>query len=94
MEVIRYVPHLEWRLRVRRISWELPERIYRQADAHYYDTATGHGIAVKRVRYRGKWRELVVVYDATARDVELVTIHPLRPEQKQTRLESGRWKPR
>jgi len=80
-------------LQIRRIPRQIPARIYREADERFLDSATHHEIAVKRVVFKGKPREMMVVYDRIGRLIELVTIHPLRPEQKQTRIASGRWKP-
>lgn len=91
MESLRYVPHLELRLRIRRIPWKLPERIYREAEERFHDSVTGHEIAVKRLVYGRRLREVMVAYDRRAGIVELVTIHPLRPGQKQARIQSGRW---
>ena len=71
----------------------MPAAIYREADERFLDTATDYEIAVKRVVFKGTQREMMVVYDRVGRLVELVTIHPLRPGQKQTRIASGRWKP-
>ena len=93
MEVVRYVSHLEWRLRLRRIPRTLPERVYREADERFYDVITGHEIAVKRLTYRRKRRDMMVAYDRGPGVVELVTIHPLQPAQKQLRIRHGRWKP-
>ena len=91
METIRYVQHLEWRIRIRRIPRTLPERIYREAEERFHDTVTGHDVAVKSVKYAGRTRQMLVVYDRMGEAVELVTAHPLRPEQKAARLQSGRW---
>mgnify|MGYP001565458841 CR=1 FL=1 len=78
--------------RIRRIPWKLPERVYREAEERFDDAITGHEIAVKRVRYRGRLREVMVAADRRLGIVELITIHPLKPGQKQARVQSGRWK--
>ena len=88
---MRYVPHLEHRLQIRRIPRELPERVYRNAEERFYDLMTDHEVAIMHVRYRRKLREIMVAYDRHADRVELVTIHPLQPGQKRARVESGRW---
>ena len=92
VETLRYAAHLEWRLRIRRVARQLPARVYRKAEERFSDTVTGHEIAIARLPYRGKVREVMVAYDRVSEGVELVTIHPLRPEQKQSRVHSGRWK--
>jgi len=50
---VRYSDHLEDRLVLRRIDRDLPERIIREADRNFTDTATGYRIAVATVEYRG-----------------------------------------
>jgi len=88
------VPHLEWRLRMRRIARRLPAQIYRNATECFYDTETGYDIAVAESVYRGTLRELMVAYDRVGERVDLVTIHPLRPGQKEARIRGGRWRRR
>lgn len=89
---IVYTAHLEFRLKIRNIPHELPRKIYQEAKEHYYDTMTGHSIAVSKDSFEGKARELAVTYDKKQYAAELITIHPIRPYQKHSRITSGRWK--
>jgi hypothetical protein len=89
---IIYTSHLEFRLKTRNIPYDLPRRVFEQAEAHYYDNLTRHYIAIHRVRFQGKLREMALTYDKGGNVVEMITIHPIRPRQKQNRIGSGRWK--
>jgi precorrin-6B methylase 2 len=48
-------------------------------------------IAVGNAKHKGKVREFAVAYERTKEEIKLITIHPLKPHQKQHRIESGRW---
>ena len=91
MEII-YTSHLELRLNIRNIPYNIPRKIFREANEHYYDTLTKHYIALHQVRLEGKNREMVLVYDRKDDLVEIITIHPIKPYQKHSRISSGRWK--
>ena len=41
---ITYTSHLEFRLRTRNISYDLPRKVFMQAKEHYYDNSTKHFI--------------------------------------------------
>lgn len=89
---IYYTPHLRFRLKLRNIPYELPKRVYKQAKEHYYDSQTGHNIALSRVKFKDKIKEFAVTYDKIGDRIEIVTIHPLKTYQKQARLKSERWR--
>jgi len=57
----------------------------------YYDTATGHKIAVGRLDYSGSKREMMIAYDEFEDRIEIVTVHPLKWMQKQHRIKTKRW---
>ena len=90
---IKYTAHLNLRLKVRQIPYELPREILEAAREFYHDTLTGHYVAVHPIRYKGKLREMAIVYDKRNYFVEIVTIHPIQAFQKNKRIESGRWIP-
>ncbi len=52
---------------------------------------TGHMIAVKHVRLRGRAQLLMIAYDTTQHGIEIVTIHPISKEQERSRAKGGRW---
>jgi hypothetical protein len=45
---IKYSSHIETRLALRKIEYDLPKRIYESAEEKFIDTETGHTIAVMR----------------------------------------------
>jgi len=51
--------HLKLRLKVRKIPKDLPEKIYREAEARYFDNQTLYKIAVLTAKYAGKERKMV-----------------------------------
>lgn len=89
---IVYTNHLKFRLRIREIPYGLPEKIFNQTKEHYYDKIAKHNVAIDSVELKGKIREMAVIYDELADRVEIITVHPLKPYQKISRVKSGRWK--
>ena len=43
---IKYSKHIETRIALRKIEYDLPKRIYENAKERFTDTETGHTIAV------------------------------------------------
>jgi len=91
MKEITYSPHLEFRLKLRQIPRSLPLRIYQTSKEKYYDRVTNKRVAVQKVKFKGKLREMVVIYEGAKDRVIIVTIHPLKVLQKLHRINSGRW---
>lgn len=89
---IVYTSHLEFRLKIRNIPFDLPRRVFRQAKEHYYDNLTEHYVAIHQVEFGGKIRDMALTYDRKKGLVEIITIHPIKQYQKFTRINSGRWK--
>lgn len=89
---IKYSKHIETRLALRKIEYDLPQRIYENAEERFMDAETGHIIAVKKVIIYGKERDVMVAYEHKDADVKLLTIHPLKEGQKENRIQSGRWR--
>lgn len=90
---IQYADHLHFRLALRRIPEQLPRRIYYRAKERFFDMATHHRIAVARARYAGKIRDMAVSFEENEETVTLITIHPLKAQQKTNRINSRRWVP-
>ena len=88
---IIYTAHLKYRIEKRRISPDIPKRIYQHSDEKYYDTATAHKVAVFRLDYSGSEREMMIAYDEFEDRIEIVTVHPLKWMQKQQRIKTKRW---
>ena len=90
---IVYADHLRLRLALREIPERLPRRLYLRAKEQFFDTNTQHRVAVARARYAGKLREMAVSFDDDGRTVTLITIHPLKEQQKANRINTQRWIP-
>ena len=91
MKRIFYTPHLTLRLRFREIPYSLPKRIYQTSKEHYFDKKTFRKIAVKKIKFKKKIREIAVIYEEINNQINLITIHPLKIYQKVSRISSGRW---
>ena len=89
---IKYTNHLKNRLQLRQIEYDLPKRVYSESKERYYDTETGHHIALLAVEIYGKTRDVIAVYRAESENVLILTIHPLKEGQKETRIQNGRWR--
>jgi hypothetical protein len=90
---IIYADHLHLRLGLRKIPAQLPRRIYLRAKEQFFDTNTQHCVAVARARYAGKMREMAVSFEDDGETVTLITIHPLKEQQKKNRINAQRWIP-
>ena len=92
MKEIHYSLHLEFRLKFREIPYELPRKIYKTLKEKYFDNETKKLIIIGIAEYKGKLREIVVVYEEDDGKINIVTVHPLKQYQKISRIKSGRWR--
>lgn len=90
---VRFSRNLTDRMVLRGVPKGLPETIYREADRYLLDTQTGVLEAVKRCFFQGRDRDMALSYTRSGEDVLLVTLHPLKEDQVERRLRSGRWVP-
>ncbi|MFQ6118592.1 MAG: hypothetical protein ACE5KE_01755 [Methanosarcinales archaeon] len=88
---IRYNEHLKLRIKSREVPYLLPKQIYTDADEYYYDSRTKHYIAIKKTFYNEKIRDMAISYDVYADYIEIITIHPLKKNQKENRIKTKRW---
>lgn len=84
-------PHLKIRLKERNIPQNYPGKIVSNPDEKYFDTATNHQIAVKRLGYNGRLRPMAVAYDIIEEDLQIITIHPTTDQEIKNKLERKRW---
>lgn len=91
MQII-YSRHIENRLRLRQIEYNLPKRIIEEAKENYYDNETGHRISTMKTEINNKIKEVMVAYTVEGQRLKLLTIHPLKKGQKENRIKSGRWR--
>lgn len=89
---IVYSLHLQFRLGFRQIARNLPKNIYLTAKERYFDKETQKFIAIKKVKFKNKLREMAVSYEESAERITLITIHPLKLLQKSNRIKAERWK--
>ncbi len=89
---IKYSKHLEQRLSLRRIDYDLPKKIFNQSHERYIDKETRNFIATMEVKLYNKSREVMLAYIIEEDIVRLLTIHPLKQGQKENRVRSGRWR--
>jgi hypothetical protein len=90
---IIYADHLYLRLALRQMPEQLPRRIYLRAKEQFFATNTQHRVAVAHARYVGKMREMAVSFEDDGETVTLITIHPLKGQQKTNRINTHRWTP-
>ncbi len=89
---IRYTKHLELRLKIRRIPHEYPKLILESPDETFVDVLEKRNIAIKRLKYNKKVRNMMIAYERKDNYIEIVTIHPISDEKIINRVMSGRWK--
>ena len=88
---IVYTPHLKLRMKLREIENELPRRIYEESKEKYFDSKTDNYVAISKIHYKGKFREIAVIYEETTSEVKIITIHPLKIYEKLSKIRLGRW---
>jgi hypothetical protein len=87
-----YSKHIKNRMKLRIMEYDLPKRIFEEAEERYFDEEPGYFIAVIRVVLYEKKREVMVAYSIEDDYAKLLTIHPLKKGQKENRIKTGRWR--
>ncbi|OGM33399.1 hypothetical protein A2803_04335 [Candidatus Woesebacteria bacterium RIFCSPHIGHO2_01_FULL_44_21] len=90
MKII-YRPHLKRRLKERKFPDDYPHKIYKEAKFRFFDTQTKHHIAIAKMEYADKLRNLSISYDKIGNKIEIITIHPISDEDIKSRIKSKRW---
>ena len=88
---IVYRPHLKRRIKEREFLKDYPRKIYLKSKLHFFDAETNHYIAVAKMQYARKLRNLAISYDIIGENIEIVTIHPVSDKELKRRIETGRW---
>jgi hypothetical protein len=91
MKKIVYSLRLILRLKLREIPHSLPIKIYQTSKERYFDKETQNKVAIKKVKFKNKLREMALIYNEKNEEVILISIHPLKKYQKIDRIKSGRW---
>ncbi|MEK6914670.1 MAG: hypothetical protein AABW83_03395 [Nanoarchaeota archaeon] len=89
--MIIYTSHLKKRLKLRNIPYQYPNIIFENSDERFFDVLENKYIAVKKLKYNGKLRDMLIAYESRNGYVEIITIHPIREDQIANRMISGRW---
>lgn len=94
MVKITYTEHLKLRLKIRKIPEKYPREIYINAEQKYFDDVEGRYIAIKKLHYADRLRNMMIAYEKKDKDkeIEIITIHPIKDEQIIKRIMSRRWK--
>lgn len=86
---VRYSAHLRFKLQVRKIPADLPERIYRESNQRFFNHHSVRHIAVMETRYQHRRTLMMIAYDQFPDYVEIITIHPITKTQIEERLQNG-----
>jgi len=89
--IIKYTEHLKRRLKFRNIPTNYPKEIYLNPEKRFYDITEDRNISIKKLRYNGKIRNMMIAYDLRPKHIEIVTIHPITDGKIDNRLSSKRW---
>ena len=88
---IVYKPHLKIRLKQRKIPFNFPKQIIDSPGKIYFDTLANRNIAVKKILFQEKQRNIVVAYDIIEDTIEIVTIHIISEKEIENKVNLGRW---
>ena len=88
---ITYRQHLIRRLKERKIPKDYPKQIYIQSKKHYFDKDSGHFVAVLKLYYADKFRNMAAVYDKIDQNIEIITNFPISTSELSNKINSGRW---
>ena len=91
MEKIEYTEHLKLRLKIRKIPEAYPKEIYENPDQVFFDSSEGVLIAVKKLYYNKKQRNIMIAYERLKGAAKIITIHPITDEKIINRVLSRRW---
>lgn len=84
-------PHLKIRLQQRKIPQNYPGKILAKPESQYFDSLTGHFIAVRRLKYNEKLRPMAVAYDIIDELIQVITIHPITDQEITNKVQRKRW---
>ena len=91
MVQIGYSEHLKLRLKVRNIPEDYPKQIFQKPEQNFFDNSEKTSIAVKKLHYNKKLRNMMIAYEEKDDLIDIITIHPITDEKIIKRVMSGRW---
>ena len=91
MVKVIYTDHLKLRLSVRKIPEDYPKIVYESPEQKFFDNVEETFIAIKKLEYNRKIRNMMIAYEEKEGKIEIVTIHPITDEKIINRIISRRW---
>ena len=91
MKNIKYTEHLKLRLKLRKIPYNYPKEIYENPEQTFFDNIEKNFVAIKRMYYNEKIRNMMIVYENIKNEIHIITIHPITNEKIINRIINGRW---
>ena len=91
MKSVEYTAHLLIRLKIRKIPDDYPQKIYGHPEQLFSDCLEGTKIAVRKLFYNGKTRNMMIAYEENSNESKIITIHPITDEKIISRCMRGRW---
>lgn len=91
MKSIIYSKHLLIRMKARNFPQEFPLIIYFSPERIFFDVAEKRKIAVRKLKYKDKLRNIMIAFEEKEESVNIITIHPISEDKIINRIKSGRW---
>ena len=88
---ITYRQHFRIRMQQREFPDGFGEMLLRDADSYHYDTEEHTSIAVKRVRFKGRERDVALVFSVEGSVVVFISIFPLKAGEVRRKIQMGKW---
>ena len=91
MPPIIYTNHLKLRMKIRKIQEDYPRKIYKNPEQEFFDNTENTHIAIKKLHYNKKVRNMMIAYEKKDSNIEIITIHPITEEKIINRIIGRRW---
>ncbi|MCY3544282.1 MAG: hypothetical protein OXI16_07245 [Chloroflexota bacterium] len=88
---ITYRPHFRLRMRQREFPDGFGEMLLRDADNYYYDTQENTSVAVKRVPFKGRERDIALIFSVEGSAIAFISIFPLKLGELRRKTQMGKW---
>lgn len=88
---IIYRPHFRLRIQEREIPESFGEMLLRDSDNYYYDTEENTLIAVKRVSFKGRERDVALIFSVEDSVIAFISIFPLKAGELRRKIQMGKW---
>lgn len=67
------------------------EMLLRDADNYYYDVEEHTSIAIKRLQFKGRERDIALVFVVEGNSIAFVSIFPLKVGELRRKIQMGKW---